>query len=255
MSVETVSHHGRTTAYRVDDGPSPTVLFVHGSGGERGLWRGQRRLDAATVAVDLSGHGDSDDIDADAGYETLSAYTDDVVAVLEATETTVLVGHSLGGAVALWTALERDVDLDGLVLTGTGPRLPVLADLLEWLATDFERAVAFLQGPDRLFHNPDSELQAASTRLLYDTGQAVTHRDFRTANAFNVLGRVDEIELPAAAVVGEFDQFTPFRYHEYLADELSNCSLIRIRNAAHFVMLEQPKAFNAIVSGVLDRVA
>jgi pimeloyl-ACP methyl ester carboxylesterase len=206
------------------------------------------------AAVDLSGHGESDDIDADAGYETLSAYTDDVAAVVEATDCSVLVGHSLGGAVAIWAALERDLDLDGLVLAGTGPRLPVLSDLLDWLKTDFDRAVEFLHGSDRLFHDPDPELLAASTRRLRETGQPVTGRDFRTSNLFNVLGRLDEIDLPAAALVGEYDQLTPLRYHQYFAAEMPNCSVLQIEDAAHLSMLEQPQAFNAALSMFLDRL-
>ncbi|MFW6321571.1 MAG: alpha/beta fold hydrolase [Halohasta sp.] len=257
--METVSHHGRSTAYRYVDrsgGAGRGLCCIHGSGGSQTVWKGQFRLADRTpvAAVDLSGHGDSDDVEADPGDETLAAYADDVAAVVDETGCTVLVGHSLGGAVALWAVLEDDLAVDGLVLTGTGPRLPVLADLLRWLDTDFERAVDFLLKPDRLFHDPTPERQAASTRLLHDTGQSVTRRDFRTCNRFNVLGRLGEIDLPAAAIVGEDDPITPFRYHEYLAEELPNCSLIRIRNAAHLVMLEQPKAFNAVVSGFLDRL-
>jgi pimeloyl-ACP methyl ester carboxylesterase len=268
--METVRHHGRSTAYKYSDRSDeevagrdsgerrspPGLCCIHGSGGSHEAWKSQFRLASQTpvAAVDLSGHGESEDIDADAGYETLSAYADDVVAVVEATDCSVLVGHSLGGAVALWVALERDLELDGLVLVGTGPRLPVLAELLDWLATDYERAIEFLHGPDRLLHDPEAKLRTESIRLLRAAGQPVVQRDFRTCNRFNVLGRLDEIDLPAAAIVGEYDQITPFRYHEYFTEELPNCSLVRIRNAAHLVMLEQPLAFNAVVSGFLDRL-
>ncbi len=258
--METVSHHGRSTAYSYSDrssGRGPGLCCVHGSGGTHAVWSGQFRLAGRTpvAALDLSGHGESDDIDADAGYETLSAYTDDVEAVVETTGCSVLVGHSLGAAVALWAALERDLDLQGLVLTGAGPRLPVLSDLLDRLKDDFEAAVDFLHEPDRLFHDPDSELREASISRLQETGQTVTLRDFRTADRFNVIGRLDEIELPAAAVVGEYDQLTPLRYHQHFGEELSNCSVLRIQTAAHLAMLEQPQAFNAALSVFLDRIS
>ncbi|MFD1641549.1 alpha/beta fold hydrolase [Halohasta litorea] len=257
--METVRHHGRSTAYSYSDrsnGSGPGCCCIHGSGGSHAVWNGQFQLASRTpvAALDLSGHGESDDIDADAGYETLSAYTDDLEAVVEATDCSVLVGHSLGAAVALWAALERDLDLAGLVLTGAGPRLPVLSDLLEWLADDFEEAVEFLHEPDRLFHDPTPERREASINRLRKTGQAVTVRDFRTANRFNVIGRLDEIELPAAAVVGEYDQLTPLRYHQHFGEELSDCSVLRIQEAAHLAMLEQPQAFNAALSVFLDRI-
>jgi pimeloyl-ACP methyl ester carboxylesterase len=257
--MEVVSHHGRSTAYRYSDrsdASGPGLCCIHGSGGSHAVWKGQFRLADRTpiAAVDLSGHGESEDIDADPGYETLSAYTDDVVAVVEVTDCSVLVGNSLGGAVALSAALERDLDLDGLVLAGTGPRLPVLSDLLDWLKTDFEQAIEFLHGPDRLFHDPDPELQTTSKQLLTESSQPVVWRDFHTCNLFNVLGRLADVDLPAAAVVGEYDQLTPLRYHQYFAAEMPGCSVLRIEDAAHLAMLEQPRAFNAALSTFLDRI-
>jgi len=257
--METVRHHGRSTAYRYDDrsdDAEPGICCLHGSGTSQTIWRDQFRLATTTpvAAVDLSGHGDSEDIDAEPGYETLSAYADDAAAVVAETGCSVLVGHSLGGAVALWLALERDLAIDGLVLTGTGPRLPVLADLLEWLDDDFERAIDFLQEPDRLFHDPDPERREESIDQLRATGQAVARRDFRTADRFNVIGRLGEVTCPTAAIVGEYDQLTPLRYHQHLAEELPDCSLLRIQAAAHLAMVEQPQAFTAALSVVLDRI-
>jgi len=257
--MESVRHHGRSTAYRYSDqsgGAGLGLCVIHGTGGSHEIWTNQFGLATTTpvAAVDLSGHGDSDDVDAEPGYETLSAYADDVVAVVEETDCSVLVGHSLGGAVALWTVLERDLAVDGLVLTGTGPRLPVLVDLLAWLEDDFERAIEFLHEPDRLFHDPDPDLREASIRRLNETGQAVTRRDFQTSNRFNVIGQLAEVDHPAAAVVGEYDQLTPLRYHQYFGEELPDCSVLRIQNAAHLAMLEQPHAFNAVLSMFLDRI-
>ena len=253
-----VTHHGRETAYRYSDrgGGGPAVCCIHGSGGTKAVWKAQARLaDRFPLAtLDLSGHGDSDDVDADPGPETLGAYADDVVAVVEATDATVLCGNSLGGAVALWVALERDVDLDGLILAGTGAKLAVLRDLLDWLAGDFDRAVEFLHGEDRLFHDAAAEYVELSTAAMHDTGQAVTERDFRTCHRFDVRDRLDEIEAPSLAVVGEHDKLTPPRYHDYLAERIDDCTRAVIADAAHLTMLEQPTAFNAAVAEFLERV-
>ncbi|GGC43857.1 alpha/beta fold hydrolase [Haloferax sulfurifontis] len=257
METASVDHHGRETAYRYRDagGEGPTVLCVHGSGGAHGVWRGQFRLasDYPTVALDLSGHGDSDDVDADAGYEALSAYVDDVVAVAEATDASVLVGNSLGGAVALTLALERDLDLDALVLAGTGAKLAVLSDLLNWLDDDFDRAVSFLHGEDKLFHADDERLVEGSKEAMYDAGQAVTRRDFLSCHTFDVRDEVGEISVPTLALVGEYDRLTPPSYHEYLAETMPDCELETVGDAAHLAMLERPAAFNEAVKSFLDR--
>lgn len=254
--METVRHHGRETAYEIADrgGSGPGLCCVHGSGGSRDVWKSQHRLADRypVVALDLSGHGDSEDVDADPGYGTLSAYADDLVAVVEDTDARVIVGNSLGGAVVMHVLLERDVDLDAAILTGTGARLGVLEDLLDWLEEDFDRAVEFLHGQDRLFHDPDPELREHSRDRMYACGQDVTRRDFLTCHAFDVRNRVSRIAVPTLVVYGKHDQLTPPWFHEYLADEIEESELAEIEDAAHMTMLEKPAVFNDHVATFLD---
>jgi pimeloyl-ACP methyl ester carboxylesterase len=257
--MQTVTHQGRTTAYRqwfrgdsTDAGP--TALFVHGSGGSYGVWKSQARLgnDYPVVSLDLSGHGESDDVDADPGGEALAAYVDDVVAVARETDARVLVGNSLGGAVAMTLALERDLSLDGLVLAGTGAKLSVLEDLLVWLEEDFERAIEFLHEPDHLFHDPDERDLELSKEAMHEAGQAVTSRDFQTSHQFDVRDELGGIDVPTLAVVGEYDRLTPRRYHDYLAEQIPECRVTVVDDAAHLAMLERPEAFNDAVETFLS---
>lgn len=246
--MDTVIHHGRETAYTVTNGgeSAETICFVHGSGASHAVWRFQKPLSNHhdLVSFDLSGHGESGDIQTNAGYAALSAYTDDLIAVVDETDSTVLVGSSLGGAVILHALLERSFDPEAAVLTGTGARMGVLDDLLVWLESDFERAIEFLHGPDRLFHDPDPELLEASRDRMRECGRQTTARDFRTCHRFDVRDDLDKINVPTLAVCGEYDQLTPPWYHEYLADEIPSGAHAEIDDAAHLPMLEQPDAFN-----------
>jgi pimeloyl-ACP methyl ester carboxylesterase len=255
--MERVTHHGRTTAYRVADrgGSGSPLLCVHGSGGTKEVWKAQLGRLAShrpVVALDLSGHGDSEDFDADPGWESLLAYADDVLAVADETDAGVLVGNSLGGAVALQLAIERDHGFDGLVLAGTGAKLPVLDDLLRWLELDFDRALEFLHGPDRLFHDADSRYVELSTETMAAVGQRVTRRDFASCHEFDVRDRLGDIEVPALALVGEHDHLTPPEYHEELADRIPDGRYRELPDAAHLAMLERPEAFNDAVLDFLD---
>ena len=254
--MHSVSHHGRRTAYRTSDrgGRGYTVLAVHGSGGSHRVWTSQSRVatDHPLVAVDLSGHGESDDISAQPGYETLSAYVDDIVAVAEAVDADVFLGNSLGAAVVLTGIVERDLDASGVVLAGAGRRLPVLEDLLEWASTDFPRAVEFLHTPDHLFHDADDETLEVSRAALRETGSAVLTRDLRTAHAVDLRGQLSGIDAPTLAIVGEHDRFTPPYFHEDLCEELPDCEVAMIDDAAHLTMLEAPTTFNDELSAFLS---
>ncbi len=250
--MESVEHNGRVTAYRVADradGESP-ALFVHGSGGTHEIWKSQfSRLsgDRPIVGVDLSGHGESADIETEPGMETLSAYVEDVLAVAEATDADMLVGNSLGGAVVLTALIDRSPSVRAAVLVGSGAKLAVLEDLRAWLAADFDRAVDFLHGEDFLFHDPDPRLDELSRATMREVGQVVTRRDFLTSHRFDERDRLDRITVPTLAVTGEHDGLTPPSYHEYLAERIPDATHEIIPDAAHLSMLEAPTAFNDVL--------
>lgn len=255
--MDFIGHGNRKTAYEQAgaDRAGASVLYVHGSGANREIWRAQvERGTRPGVALDLSGHGDSVDIDANVGYETLSAYADDVLAVADETNSEILVGNSLGGAVCLHLVLERDVSPTALVLAGSGAKLAVMKDLLTWLDDDFERVVEFLHGSGLLFHEADPTSLERSKATMYEVGREVTRRDLRSCHTFDVRQRLDEIDIPVLALCGEDDGLTPPRYHEYLAENIRESDLAVLSDAAHLAMLERPDAFNDALDGFLNRV-
>jgi len=255
--METVIHDGRETAYRLarPGGAGPTALYVHGSGGTHRVWAAQYGPEGPThpaAALDLSGHGASEDVDTEPGPETLRAYAEDVDAVVRAVGADLLIGNSLGGAVVQHVLLEREYDPAGAVLAGSGAKLAVREDLRTWLAGDFERAVEALHGTDRLFHGADGGMEARSRETMHEVGRAVTERDFLTCHAFDVRDRVGELAVPLLALVGEYDRLTPRSYHEYYAEHAPEARLAVVEDAAHLAMAEQPGAFNAAVATFLE---
>jgi len=258
--VNVVRHEGRETAYRHEPAaadPDAGVLCVHGSGGSAAVWDAQLAhlgAERSVAALDLSGHGASDDVDTTPGPATLSAYAEDVVAVARETGAGVLVGNSLGGAVALHVVLSTDLEPDALVLVGSGAKLAVHEDLRALLDDDFEAAVEFLHGPDMCFHEDEGPQRERSMALMRETGPAVTRRDLLTCHAFDVRDELDDIDVPVLAITGEFDRLTPPRYHEYLAEHVEDGRAETIPDAAHLSMVERPPAFDAALVRFLDEV-
>ncbi len=256
--MDSVTHHSRETAYRVAQPAKsgPTMLYVHGSGGTHRVWAAQygpRGPSHPAVALDLSGHGDSEDIDTTVGSETLRAYADDVCAVAEAVDADVLVGNSLGGAVVQHILLERSPSLQGAVLAGSGAKLTVHESLRETLAEDFETAIEVLHD-DHLFHDTHDRMVAQSRQTMAAVGQRVTERDFLSCHTFDVRDRLDEIDLPVLALVGEYDELTPVAYHEFLAEEIPDGRLALLEDAAHLTMVEAPTAFASAVEAFLTSI-
>lgn len=102
------------------------LLFVHGFGNDAHVWDDIAPAVAPfyrTLAIDLRGHGDSDR-DGEARYD-YDAHVADLVAASEALgiRRMVLVGHSLGGRVAMLFAGRHPGRLAGLAIVDAGPEL------------------------------------------------------------------------------------------------------------------------------------
>ena len=113
-----------TRLHTIRRGDGPPIVFVHGMGTSAATWDGcMERLDDrfTTIAVDLLGHGESPVLDDPDEYlrDRALADLDDVLAELD--EPAVLVGHSLGGYLALAHAATRPGAARAIVVINTGP--------------------------------------------------------------------------------------------------------------------------------------
>lgn len=220
------------------------LLFLHGAGASHLLWNGQLAAFAAdnrAIALDLPGHGRS----TGTAYGTISGYARAVLEFLDVLELdrAVLIGSSMGGAIAQSLALDFPERARGLVLVGTGARLRVAPAFIEGVQTDFETTARALV---EYYYTPDgsSLLRAKSLTQLHHSGPAVLAQDFAACDAFNVADRLSQILAPTLVICGSEDKMTPPKYSEYLAQHIPNAKLVLIPNAGHMVMLEQPRAVN-----------
>ena len=117
-----------TRLHTIRRGDGPPIVFVHGMGTSAATWDRLHRLLAdrfTTVAVDLLGHGESPVLDDPDEYlrDRALADLDDVLADLRSDidAPAVLVGHSLGGYLALAHAATRPGVVRAIVVLNTGP--------------------------------------------------------------------------------------------------------------------------------------
>jgi pimeloyl-ACP methyl ester carboxylesterase len=136
---------GQAGHLHIDDGGSGglPVVFLHSFGGSTAHWNaelGRLRPERRAIAIDLRGHGESDAPESDDfAIESLANDIERVVDALEL-EKFVLVGHSMGGAVATAYAAEHPERVAGLMLIGTpGKSDPAMAEqVLASLDAEFE---------------------------------------------------------------------------------------------------------------------
>jgi pimeloyl-ACP methyl ester carboxylesterase len=224
----------------------PTLVLVHGAGGTRLHWPAElRRLAGASVyTLDLPGHGRS----TGEGCGTIGGYAAVVTAFLRTLDIgpVIIVGHSMGGAIAMTLALDSDC-VTRIVLIGTGARLRVAPAILEGIHSNFEQSVeliarfAWSQGA----HPTLIEL---GKQALLDTGPDVLLGDLTACDRFDVMERLGEIRVPTLVISSSADQLTPVKYGRFLAEHIPGARLAVIENAGHMMMLEQP---NQVTEAVL----
>ena len=113
--------HGDRVAYR-DEGAGEVLLLVHGMGGSSNSWSGVIPLLAKkyrVIAPDLLGHGESDKPRGDYSVGAFAVLLRDLLDALDVTRVTVI-GHSLGGGIAMQFAHQHRQYCERIVLISSG---------------------------------------------------------------------------------------------------------------------------------------
>lgn len=228
---------------------NPLVL-IHGAGDSARAWREQvAYFGARAHAIDLPGHGARPDtlpeeVSAlDYARAVHSIITDEL-----RLERPIIVGHSLGGLIALEMGLNYASELGGLVLIGTGARMRVLPALLESARTNPEQALSGLKNLS-IAEKSDPEL---STRLINEQVKpqpGMLYRDLLACNTFDVMGHLEEIrDLPTLIICGAEERNAPVKFSQYLHDHIAASSLCIVPDAGHYVQREKPVEVNHAIA-------
>lgn len=221
-----------------------SLVFIHGSGGNSSAWSAQysklhKKFNIA--AVNLPGHGKS----GGHGEQDIPAYAlylKEMLAALKLPRP-ILIGHSLGAAIALYFAARYPQDLSGVVTAGGGLTMPVNPDMQD----------GFLKQPALVLDMMCKFSLARENRpkffdaLRASLGQAnvdVVAGDMLACSKFNLTGELQKIIVPVLALCGSEDKMTPPVFSEQIAAGINGTTLVIIEGAGHMVMMEKPAAFN-----------
>ena len=222
-------------------------MFIHGAGRTPASWGPQLARFEGALAVALPGHPDGAPL---LGTQAMAEW---VIAEVEEIEgPLVMVGHSLGGAVALEVALARPDLVAGLVLVATGARLPVPDEAIARIDADFEGECARMVEQSWLYHEPD--LIRRGTNSVISMGPDALRADYLSAKGHDLRGRLGGIDVPAMVMSGESDPLVPTWLSEELADELPDATLAIIAEAAHVPQLERPDMIDLLIAAFLARI-
>ncbi len=231
----------------------PPVLLIHGAGGNHISWPPQiRRLAGETIyALDLPGHGQSEGT----GRQSIEAYVEDVILFMQSLKikAAVIVGISMGSAIALALALKCPKKVKALALLGGGAKMRVAQTVLETAGSPntFESAVDTIN-TNCFSEDTQQNIIQLSKQSMLKMRPPVLLGDFLACNEFNVIDQLEKINLPTLVICGLEDKMTPQKFSESLHAGIANSTLHILDHAGHMVMLEQPDEVADLLKRFLD---
>jgi pimeloyl-ACP methyl ester carboxylesterase len=275
--LEETTLHGHRVRYRIG-GDGPVILLIHGITGSSAQWETTMELlesDYTVIAPDLLGHGESAKPRGDYSLGAYASGLRDLLAWLEVPAATV-VGHSLGGGIAMQFAYQFPERCERLGLVNSGglgrevnivlraAALPGAELVLPLIAANWSRSVgvAVSDALGRLGLRLGSDIaemgrgyasliDSEARSAFLHTLRAVIEPGGQRVSAVDRLYLAEE--LPTLIVWGERDPLIPVK-HAYTAHEAMPGSRLELfSDAGHFPQLEEPVRFAGVLADFMER--
>ncbi len=223
------------------------VLLIHGVGQEASIWPpALRRLSGYRVlAVDLPGHGRSAGI----GLHMVEAYAQQVIELMANLKLSraILVGTSLGGAIALHLGLEYPDLVQALGLISCFPSITLPPIWLEGLENPLTRTGA-LQNLEQHLLPPGTPRAVTDsvTQTFARQRPEVRCADWKAFSRFDARERLKSLQVPALWICGAKDPLlspSSLRLLRHLAS--NRLSVMILPDVGHWAILEKPIEISA----------
>jgi len=250
------------------DAARPLLVLVHGWCCDAGYWDAQLpdlAADHRVVTLDLAGHGESADVATDGRIASFGA---DVAAVVEtvcgasadiaAAAPVVLIGHSMGGPVCAEAALRLGARVRGVIGVDTFasvglPRPPAEVTAARFKPFERDFAASTRAFVEQTFFLPDAD-PVLRTRIAADMAAGdpvVGLAALRGINDWDGVAALGALAVPVVAINAAVTRTDAVR----LSGIARGFRLRELEGAGHFLMMEQPVRFNALLREELAAIA
>jgi len=263
QTEKTVSVFGAKIAYVEAGDPSkPTVILLHGLGGSSGNWLFTIPALAANyhvIAPDQIGFGKSDRVMLKYRVGTYVDFLDKFMSELKI-EKASLVGNSLGGWVAAWTAIKYPNRVEKIVLADAAGLKPNEVDLAQVYSLNYSTRDEVRQLVKLVFYNQavfGSEAmieQSMAVRIAANDGYTINSLiESIKRNEDFLNGRLGEIKKPTLIIWGKQDGLLKLADGEQFKREIPGSELVVFDQCGHVPMVEKAVDFNKAVLGFLAK--
>jgi pimeloyl-ACP methyl ester carboxylesterase len=234
--------------HSVHAGAGDPVVLLHGLSGSHRWWLPAMQRLAARYSVhvpELIGFGASRPVPRQPNIPEAAGLLLEWLDSLDV-ERCVLVGHSMGGQIAIHIAARAPERLTRLVLVSAAgiPRPISFAEAARFLAE---------MVPPRAWGDPYFLPVIALDALR--TGPLTILRAARHLIAADVRPLLPHVATPTLIIWGQLDPLTPLAHGKQMAQAIPGARLVVLRGAAHVPMADRPREFLAALEGFLEEPA
>lgn len=236
-------------------GAGPHLLIIHGLFGSSRNWQSlskQFASDFTVISVDLRNHGDSPHVD-EMNFEAMALDVLELLDQLQIEQVSVL-GHSMGGKVAMKLCQLRPARIKQLVIADIAPITyrhdydelidAVLSLDLSSISNRKQADAALVEGiPDqrvRMFVL--QSLGTSSHGLYWKLNWAVIKKCMDEIIGFEDISNW-MIDTPALFIYGGQSNYINTEYRQLIEQHFKHCQFSSIDNAGHWLHAEQPQVF------------
>lgn len=238
----------------------PVLVFLHYFGGSSRAWTeviDLLALNYRCIAVDLRGFGDSD---APAEGYAVSDYAGDVTALMHELkiERYALIGHSMGGKIALLVASQRPPELSSLVLVAPSPPTPEPikeTERLRLLSAHGDRDAAMVTVNNITAHPLPRSIFERTIEDNLRSSQPSWRAWLLRGSREDIAACVSRIEVPVQVIAGASDSniTRDLLAREIVARVYKPCP-ISVLKAKHLLPLEAPQSLANEIIAHLTRI-
>ncbi len=225
------------------------LLFIHGAGNDGSIWNDLKKQFVETEdykidTPDLPGHADQR-----GKCDSVDAYSNWIINYINKNSLTdvVLIGHSMGGAIAIVSASRSD-RIKAAVIIGSGLKLPVSSKILDGLKNFPMQTIETIAKWSFSF-SASTEQKNKAVQMMEKNKKSL-YNDFLACRNYDGHTAAEQIKVPVSVIVGDSDVMTPAELSKELANRF-NTTVFKIKNSGHMAQIENPEMLFAAINSFI----
>lgn len=248
---EYLIHNNQELFYRsAGEGPIALVM-IHGLAGDSRLFHNQIKYFSPLFRIivpDLPGHGNSKKYSAN----VIADYVDALNAIIEKekVKTSIILGHSMGGAIAINYYLKHKSRVTALILISTSSRFNIDQETIKAAENNFDFFYESLVKGS--FSRKSGIFLAAAKKGIPELQKTGIIKGLQMCSTIDLSESIKEIEVPVLLIGNKHDTVLPIELTSDTGKNIRDSKIIIMDKKGHVPFFEESETFNSEVETFIN---